>query len=31
METHGAWLRAGYRNGDGVYDSVTLARRIKGE
>ncbi|MBV8171991.1 MAG: phosphodiester glycosidase family protein [Candidatus Eremiobacteraeota bacterium] len=24
----GAWLRAGYRNADGIADSITLARRI---
>jgi hypothetical protein len=24
----GAWLRAGYRNGDGINDSLTLARHI---
>ena len=27
----GAWLRAGYRNGDGINDSLTLARHIDWE
>jgi hypothetical protein len=27
----GAWLRAGYRNGDGVNDSLTLARHVDWE